>query len=58
MPKIVQVPNAAAATAYLAANPNIGKCFYLVPYQVTVDGKSQRGWENQGYPNTRVYVSR
>jgi hypothetical protein len=56
--KIVQVTDAAAAAAYLNANPDIDQCYYLQPYEVTADGKTHIGWENQGYPNTRVYVHR
>jgi hypothetical protein len=56
--KVVRVPDASAATAYLTANPDIDVCYYLQPYEVTVDGKTHIGWENQGYPNTRVYVTR
>jgi hypothetical protein len=59
MLKIVQVVNAAAATAYLAANTNIDKCFYLTPYTYTdLLGRVHTGEENQGYPPTRVYVER
>jgi hypothetical protein len=59
MPKVLQVPSAAAATAYLAANSEIGCCFYLTPYTYTdLDGNVHTGEENQGYTPTRVYVTR
>jgi hypothetical protein len=59
MNRVVQVVNAAAATAYLAANEDIDLCSYLIPY--TYEDLSERihtGGENQGYPPTRVYVQR
>jgi hypothetical protein len=55
---MVQVMDKSSAQAYLSANPKIDACFYLVPYKVTIDGKPQLGWENQGYPSQRMYVKR
>jgi hypothetical protein len=58
MQKLIQVYDATAGAAYLAANSDIDLCFYLVPYAPTIDDKVQLGLENQGYPPQRVYVRR
>jgi hypothetical protein len=57
--KVFQVQDAATAAAYLAANADIGCCYYYIPFTYTdLDGRVHVGEENQGYPCTRVYVTR